>query len=181
MLMLTGIVGNVADPALAGRLDELARARDAAVEHITLSPEDVARRRLRVRTDRGTEAAIVLGRSERLDDGAVLLLEADRAVVVRLKAPRWLGLRARDAAAALEVGYTAGNMHWKIRFDAVTLWVRVEGDLAAYHARVAHLLASGRATLVVGAPDAGNPPSHGHGHEHEHEHEHAHAHLPTPT
>jgi urease accessory protein len=151
MLKLTGVVGNASHPALAERLHHLAHR--GAVEYITLRPEDVSRRRLHVHTDRGTESAIVLGRAERLESGSVLLLEAERAVVVRLEAPRWIGLRPRDAAAALEVGYTAGNMHWKVRFEGQTLWVRAEGDPAAYRARVAHLVADARAALIEGQPD----------------------------
>jgi urease accessory protein len=153
MLKLTRVLGNAAQPALADRLHSL--AHQGAVEYITLRPEDVARRRLHVHTDRGTETAIVLGRAERLESGAVLLLEPERAVVVRLEAPRWIGLRPRDAAAALEVGYTAGNMHWKVRFEGQRLWVRAEGDPASYRARVAHLIADGRVELIDGAPNDG--------------------------
>jgi urease accessory protein len=178
MLKLTRVLGNAAQPALADRLHRL--AHQDAVEYITLRPEDVARRRLHVHTDRGTETAIALGRTERLESGAVLLLEPDRAVVVRLEAPRWIGLRPRDAVAALEVGYTAGNMHWKVRFEGQTLWVRAEGDLATYRARVAHLIADGRADLIDGAPhDVGavdalvheHEPDPGHDDAHERDHD----------
>jgi urease accessory protein len=146
VLRLTQVLGNAAEPALAARLHELAHR--GAVETITLRAEDVARRRLRVVTDRGTEGAIVLGRSERLDDGAVLLLEAERAVVVQLESPRWLGLRPRDVAAALELGYLAGNMHWKVRFESGAILIRTEGNPADYRARVGDLLADGRAHVV---------------------------------
>lgn len=100
----------------------------------------------------GTDSAIILSRSERLSHGAVLLLEPERAVVVRLSEQRWLGLEARDAPAALELGYLAGNLHWKVRFEGGRLWVQLEGDAAAYRARVAPLLRSGCASLI---PEAG--------------------------
>jgi urease accessory protein len=146
MLRLTQILGNAAEPNMAERLHELAHR--GGVETITLRPEDTPRHRLRVVTDRGTEGAIVLARTDRLEHGAVLLLEPDRAVVVCLHAARWLGVRPRDRAAALQAGFLAGNMHWTVRFQDDELWIRTDGDPAAYRARLAELLDSGRAELL---------------------------------
>jgi urease accessory protein len=53
-----------------------------------------------------------------LFDGAVLLLEPDRAIVVRVNAERWLSLPPRSIANAVEPGYQAGNLHWRARFAA---------------------------------------------------------------
>jgi urease accessory protein len=139
------VLGNAGEPALAEKLHELEH-RDA-VETITLQPADVARRRLRARTNRGADCAIILSRSERLGHGAVLLLSPDRAVIVQVAKAAWLGLKPRDEAAALELGYLAGNLHWKVRFERELLWVQVEGDPAHYHARAADLLRDGRAAL----------------------------------
>jgi urease accessory protein len=147
VLKLTHVLGNAAEPDVAQRLHDL--AHHGAVEYITLRAEDVARRRLRVHTDRGSEAAIALSRAERLESGAVLLLDEHRAVVVRLEAPRWLGLRPRDAAAALEVGYAVGNMHWQVRFADGAIWVRLDGDASVYRARIADLIGGGRAEVVA--------------------------------
>jgi urease accessory protein len=146
MLKLTKVLGNAAEPAVADQLHHL--GHHGRVEYVTLRPEDVARRRLRAHTDRGTEVAIALDRTDRLANGAVLSLDAERAVLVRLEAPRWLGLRPRDAAAALEVGYAVGNMHWQVRFEAGTIWVRLDGDASVYRARIADLLSDGRAEVV---------------------------------
>src|SRR5947199_177692 len=82
--------GKPAAPEIAHRLHELAHA--GRVEYIVLGGEDVRRHRLHVRTDRGTECAVTIGRAEHLADGAVLLLEADRAIVVRLTEARYLAL-----------------------------------------------------------------------------------------
>jgi urease accessory protein len=133
---------------LAERLHDL--SHHGGVEYVTLRPEDAARRRLRVVTDRGTEGAIILDRTERLSDGTVLLLEDHRAVVVRFAAPSWLGVRPRDAAAALEVGYLAGNHHWQARFDDGVLWVQMDGDPSMYRASLDGLVDSGRAVLLEG-------------------------------
>ena len=53
----------------------------------TSTCHDLDRSRLRATSDAGTDYAIVLPRGSTLADGAVLLLEPDRAVVVRAGAP----------------------------------------------------------------------------------------------
>lgn len=142
MLRLDGILGHATDAAVAERLHRL--EHDGKVEYIVLAGEDTARRRLHVATDRGTECAIMLARVERLSNGAVLLLEKDRAIVVRLAEAEWLALEPRDAAAALELGYFAGNMHWPVRFEGAALKVALHGPVASYLERLDHLLKDGR-------------------------------------
>ncbi len=146
MLRLTSIVGSASEPAIAERLHELSHR--GIVEYVTLSRADTARRRLHVFTDRGTEAAIMLDRSERLANGAVLRLDDEGAVVVRLEEPQWLALEPRDAAAALELGYFCGNMHWKVRFAGSMLHVSLEGPPEDYLHRIAHLAGDGRVRVA---------------------------------
>lgn len=146
MLRLTHIIGSATDAELASRLHGL--AHDDLVETVTLDASDIARKRLRVTTDRGTDCAIDLERSAALFNGAVLLLEPRRAVLVRLSEPGWLGLTPVDAAAALELGYSAGNLHWKVRFAGSTLQVALDGPPDDYLARLAPLIDAGRVRLV---------------------------------
>ena len=146
MLRLTRIIGNATEPAIAERLHAL--DHDGRVEAIALDDADTARRRIRVATDKGTECAIALARSDRLVNGAVMLLEADRAVVVRMRETTWLALAPRDLAAALELGYFCGNLHWRVRFEDALLKVALEGPRESYLARLAQHLADGRARLV---------------------------------
>jgi urease accessory protein len=142
MERLTAIVGQATQPDLARRLHEIAHA--GGVEYLVLTEADSHSRRLRRATDRGTDCAVVLPRSARLSDGAVLLLEETRAIVVRLAEERWLDLVARDQAAALELGYFAGNMHWPVQFMGERLRIGLHGDVEDYLARLHHLLADGR-------------------------------------
>lgn len=140
-LRIESIVGSAADPDIADRLHHL--EHHGAVEYVALSPADMQRRRLRARTDRGSECAIVLPRSAALFNGAVLHLAPERAVVARLDEPPALALRPLDAAAALELGYLAGNMHWKVRFDGPVLKIALDGPEADYLARLRPLLERG--------------------------------------
>jgi urease accessory protein len=141
MMHLTAILGHAGEPYLAERLHELAHG--GRVEYLHLAPQDSARRRFRQSTDAGTDCGIALHRDERLFDGAVLHLDAERAIVVRLGEETWLRLRPRDEAAALELGYFAGNMHWRVRFDQGTLLVAMTAPRGDYLARLSELLAKG--------------------------------------
>ena len=146
MLRLTQVAGNASDPELGETLHRLEHA--GRVDTLTLKRADIARKRLHAFTDGGVEVGIMLDRSEQLSNGAVFLLDEHRAIVVRLDEPQWLGLVPRDAAAALELGYFCGNMHWKVRFVGEYLHVSMEGPRADYLHRMAHLLADGRVRVI---------------------------------
>jgi urease accessory protein len=147
MLRLHHIIGHASDHRIADALHHV--DHHGGVEYLALSESDTQRHRLRAVTDRGTECAIALPRSEHLADGAVLLLDHDRAVVVRMHETPWLCLAVRDSAAALELGYFAGNMHWKVEFDGPALRIALQGPLDSYLERLAPLLANGRVTRVA--------------------------------
>ena len=58
---------------------------------------------------------------------------------------RWLELAPRDTTAALELGYFAGNLHWRVRFDGAHILIALEGPEADYLARLKPFLDDGRA------------------------------------
>ena len=142
MITITGILGTTSDPSLADRLHHL--EHDDRVEILVVGDEDTSRRRLRGKTDKGTDVAIALERSGELVDGAVLLLEETRAIVLRKAEERWLRLTPRDADAALEAGYCAGNHHWKVRFEPGALLIATQGPAEHYVERLEHLVEAGR-------------------------------------
>ena len=146
-LRLTRILGGSDDAVFADRLHDL--SHEGRIETITLGRDDLARRRIRIATDAGTDCAIALDRSEKLFDGAVLLLEADRAVVVRMEPERWLTLETASPAAALRLGYFAGNMHWRVRFEGSVLHIALEGAASDYLARLDPVLRQGGVRAVV--------------------------------
>ena len=119
VLHLNRIVGNSSSGELAEKLHRL--SHDGQLEEIRLSAADAARKRLRVETDKGTDCAIALNRDTNLENGSVLLLEDDRAIVVRMLETTWLRIQPRDSEAALELGYFTGNLHWRVRFDGDVL------------------------------------------------------------
>ncbi|TVQ52194.1 MAG: urease accessory protein UreE [Rhodobacteraceae bacterium] len=145
--VFTAILGSRHDPALAEALHRLEHAH--AVDELILPRADLARRRLRAVTRAGREVAVALPREQKLSDGAVLALDGAAALVVRVEAERWLRLAPADAAAALALGYHAGNLHWRVRFDGADLMVALEGPDATYLDRLRDFLETGRATASV--------------------------------
>lgn len=142
MVRVTNLVGVASDAELGESLHALSHA--GQVEYVILNRADMSRHRLRVTSDKGTECAIALPRSEKLINGAVLLLEPDRAVVVRMQEEEWLDILAINQDAGLELGYLAGNMHWRVRFDGPVLKIALDGPEANYLARLSPMFDSGR-------------------------------------
>ncbi len=143
----TRVLGTLSQADIAERIHELSHA--GQVEILKVDRENTLRRRLRGTTDKGTEVIVALDRAEQLSDGAVLSLDPAKAVVVRMTEERWLRLEPRDANAALEAGYFAGNLHWRVRFQPGAILIAMEGPAEHYLARLHHLVTSGKVAAHV--------------------------------
>ncbi len=142
MLRVESVVGARTDAHIHELLHDL--EHHGAVEVVSIPIVDLDRRRLLARTERGEEIAITLPRDQKLFDGAVLVLDDRRAIVVRAGAQRWLRLSAKSPGDALELGYHAGNLHWRVRFDGQDLLVSLDGPASQYKARIEQMIADGR-------------------------------------
>jgi len=140
MPTFTRILGTLAEEPIAERVHALSHS--GALEVLTVDKTDLLRRRLRLRTDKGTEVVVALDRSEQLTDGAVLSLDPERAILVRTNAERWLSIVPRSADAALEAGYFVGNLHWRVKFVPGAMMIALEGPLETYLERLAGLMQS---------------------------------------
>ncbi|SFU18944.1 urease accessory protein UreE [Mesorhizobium sp. YR577] len=146
MLRVEAILGNISQAAMAERIHHI--SHHGHVDFVTISAEDLDRHRLVARTDTGAEVAIALPRDQKLADGAVLLADDDKAIVVRAGEQRWLRLSPRNTEDALELGYHAGNLHWRVRFSGTDLLVAQNGPTGNYTDRIAPMIAAGRVSLV---------------------------------
>jgi len=147
MLFIDRILGSKAEPALSEPLHAL--EHKGLVDALLVEPADIDRRRLRAHTQAGTEIAIALPREKKLYDGAVLLLEPSRAIVVRVSVERWLRLTPRSVADAVELGYHAGNLHWRVRFQGTCLMVALQAPVDDYLARLGTLISDHRVAVTV--------------------------------
>lgn len=169
MQQIDHVVGSRIDPAFSGKLHDLEHR--GAVDTVVIPSADLSRRRLRVTTCGGVELAIALPRDEKLYDGAVLVLNEDQAVVVRAATERWLRLEPASTADAVELGYHAGNLHWRVRFDGSCLLVALEGRPEDYAARIEPMIAGKRVHISIMDRDDETDVHH-HGHHHHHSHSH---------
>ena len=145
MRLIENIIGSRQDPDLSERLHRLEHR--GVVDTLSIRSAEIQRRRFRATTAQGRDVAIALPRGQSLSNGSVLLLEPDYALIVCVETINWIRFVPRDTAAAVELGYSAGNLHWRVKFDGDVLLVAKEGPLEGYLARLAHLRAAGRVTV----------------------------------
>jgi urease accessory protein len=141
MLRLHGVIGHETDARHRSLLHTLSHRH--GIELLLVSAEEAGRKRFRLATDQGTDCAVSLDRGEELVDGALLHIDEKRAIIARFGRQQVWRLRAANAAAALKLGWNAGNLHWRVRFEDDCLVVLLERPLEEYRARIAPLLEGG--------------------------------------
>jgi urease accessory protein len=155
MLRIDRVLGSRLEPEFSEELHRL--EHHGAIDIVNVPVADLARRRLLITTRGGEELAIALPRNQKLFDGAVLLLDDKRAIVVRAASERWLRLEPRSISDAVELGYHVGNLHWRVRFGGEVLLVALEGRPEDYTARLENLIASRRVGVTVLDEDVHDP------------------------
>jgi urease accessory protein len=163
VLRIDHVLGSRFDLAFAERIHDLEHC--GAVDVVNIPVADLARRRLLITTRGGEELAIALPREQRLFDGAVLLIDNNRAIVVRAATERWLRLEPSSTGDAIELGYHAGNLHWRVRFEGEILFVALEGRPEDYTSRLGDLISTRRVSVSVLDGEEGEG-----GHHREHPH-----------
>jgi len=146
MVRIENISGSLVDPAVERAVHQL--DHKGLVEFVHIAQADLERRRILALTDKGEEVAISLPRDQKLFDGAVLHLDPERAIVVRAEAERWLRTRPASIEDAMVLGYCAGNMHWRVRFDGAELLIALHGPVETYLSRIQPLISSGKVTVA---------------------------------
>ena len=66
---------------------------------------------------------------------------------------RWLRLQPRAIADAIELGYHAGNLHWRIRFAGEALMIAMEAPMDEYLARLGGLIRDRRVISSLAEAD----------------------------
>ncbi len=145
---LTRVLGYASDEDKAEQLHHL--QHHSAVDYIVLQREDTLRHRLRAHSQTNREYLIALPRTQHLSDGAVLVLESHRAVVVKMAEEHWLRLLPGSLGDAVELGYFAGNLHWRVRFHGDELHVALEGPESSYLNRLRPFLDAKRIQRLNG-------------------------------
>lgn len=143
---IVGTVGREGEPALAEQLHHLDHA--GRVERVYLGEPLIGRRRFKATSDQGTEYGIVLDGDPADIDGRVILLEDDRAVVLHRGEPQTLQLRATGTTGAVQLGWHAGHLHWRVRFAGPDVTVLLDAPKEDYLIRLQPYLESGEIVVV---------------------------------
>ncbi|GAA2225510.1 hypothetical protein N1031_04515 [Herbiconiux moechotypicola] len=140
------IVGHHSDEAVHDRLHELEHA--GRVVTLVVPTKELGRRRFKATGSDGLEYGIALPRDQELRDGSVLLFEADRAVVVEAEEGETLLLRPTGLEGAIQLGWHAGHLHWRVRMEGDTMTVLLDAPREEYEVRIASWLESGAIEVV---------------------------------
>jgi urease accessory protein len=149
VLRLHGIMGVADDPIYRAKLHELEHRN--GLEFLYVPPWESGRKRFRLVTDRGTDCGVSIGRDEALVDGAILYLDEQRAIVVRFGSQALWRLCPATTSAALKVGWSAGNLHWRVQFEENCLVILLDGPLPEYRERIRTLLEEGEVEEITDA------------------------------
>src|SRR5260221_10035173 len=133
MLRIDHVLGSRLEAAFSEEIHRLEHS--GAVDVVNIPVADLARRRLLATTRGGEELAIALPRHQKLFDGAILLIDGERAIVVRAATERWMRLEPRSISDAVELGYHAGNLHWRGGFPGGGLFFLVGRPAPGHTAR----------------------------------------------
>lgn len=135
------IIGHHSDDELHDRLHELEMA--GKVAHLSIPMKELGRRRFKTADQHGVEYGVALGRGEELRNGSVLLIDEDRAVVVDAQESETLPLRATTLEGAVQLGWHAGHLHWRVRMEGELMTVLLDAPREEYLVRIEPWLLSG--------------------------------------
>ena len=134
LLILNHITGSINDEAFAEQIHALSHADK--IEYIRLDPADLSRKKFKARTTTGRTCAISLPRDSRLENGSILHIEKNLAIVIKANALSWLQVKPKNIGMAIELGYFAGNMHWQVKFSSQYLYIALHAAKQTYLSRL---------------------------------------------
>lgn len=102
------------------------------IDYVDVTGEDASRSRFRTSTRSGRPLTIALPRGETLSDGDILQVDDDAAIVASVEQPRWARFTPKTLESALHLGFKAGHLHWKVRFNGPCMEVLLEAELNEY-------------------------------------------------
>ena len=112
------ILGNENDESFSEKLHRL--SHKSLVDYIEIKPEDSFRRRMRMVSINGREYKLAIPRSQKIENGSILWLSKDFAVVIRILNGPKIRVTPKNITSAVRLGYHCGNLHWKTNF---ILWL----------------------------------------------------------
>ena len=128
------ILGNESDELFSEKLHQLSHR--SLVDYIEIKPEDSFRRRMRMVSIDGREYKLAIPRSQKIENGSILWLSEDFAVVIRILNGPKLRVIPKNMTSAVRLGYHCGNLHWKTNFIQGGIEIILSGESQNYYDRL---------------------------------------------
>jgi len=144
---------------------------------VTLAYDERYRRRGLLRTDAGEEILLDLAEAVELRDGAALVLEDGRQVLIRAAPERLTEVRGADPRHLLRLCWHLGNRHLPVQVEADRLLIRHDHVLEEMLIRLGATLQSVTEPFQPEGGAYGHGRTHGHSHSHD-PHDDPNAHIP---
>ncbi|MEM8843928.1 MAG: urease accessory protein UreE [Pseudomonadota bacterium] len=140
MLILNSVLGSIDDEVFSDKIHTLSHSDK--IEFIKLDPVDLARKKFKAYTTAGRSCAVSVSRDTVLENGSILCIEDDFAIVLKTNEVKWLKIKPHNINAAIELGYFAGNMHWQVRFSDHYLFIALNSSKESYLNRLSNLISN---------------------------------------
>lgn len=140
LLVFEKIIGSIGADDYSEKIHSL--SHQDKIEYIKIDTADLSRKKFRAYTTTGRECAISLSRDSQLENGSILLLEDDLAIVLKTNELQWLKIKPKDIGSAIELGYFAGNMHWQVKFSENFLYIALNLPVDTYLSRLHEFISS---------------------------------------
>lgn len=158
---------------IVGPIDALS-PRPAKRERVPMTSEERASAHMVAYSETGRAIRLSLPRGTELNDGDVLALEGDTALVVSAADEDLYFVRPKDAYEAGVAGYQLGNLHRPVRFTKDALLTPADPMVADLLGRLGIGFERRRAPFI--GQRYGAYAAHPHGGDHDHGHRHDHTH-----
>ena len=128
------ILGNESDELFSEKLHHL--SHKSLVDYIEIKPEDSFRRRMRMVSINGREYKLAIPRSQKIENGSILWLSEESAVVIRILNGPKIRVIPKNISSAVRLGYHCGNLHWKTNFFQDGIDIILSGESQNYFDRL---------------------------------------------
>ena len=128
------ILGNESDELFSEKLHHL--SHKSLVDYIEIKPEDSFRRRMRMVSVNGREYKLAIPRSQKIENGSILWLSEESAVVIRILNGPKIRVIPKNISSAVRLGYHCGNLHWKTNFFQDGIDIILSGESQNYFDRL---------------------------------------------
>ena len=149
---------------------------------LSLPYDERKKSRLRARSERGHDVAIVLERGSSLRHGDLLLADSGEILLVRAAAEDVSDVTSADAVLLARAAYHLGNRHVPLQIERGALRYQHDHVVDAMIAALGLLVSPRTAAFepeggaYAGGHSHGHEHAGDHDHDHDHDHEHGHGH-----